>query len=184
MEETHQYQVVAWWTSGRTGIAKSRSAQNAIHFTAPAEFGGLEGRWTPEDLLLGALASCYTTTFRALAEHSRFEYADLEVEVQGIVHKADSGYRFSEIIIRPNLTISSEAGLERALLLLQKADALCLVARTLSIHQTFESRVQVTSRFQRRDRHMLPAAVNSIAWQGSAAAIERFIAPGGVKLLK
>jgi len=44
----HAYRVSAWWTSGRTDIAKSDSAPNAIHFTAPKEFGGLEGRWTPE----------------------------------------------------------------------------------------------------------------------------------------
>ena len=144
MEETHQYQVVAWWTSGRTGIAKSKSAPNAIHFTAPPEFGGLQGRWTPEELLLGAIASCYTTTFRALAESSRFEYADLEVEVQGTVHKVDSGYSFSEIVMRPNLKISSEEGRERALRLLQKAEALCLVSRALSITQTFESHVQIS----------------------------------------
>src|SRR5438445_9387091 len=82
MEGAQKYRVVAWWSSGRTGLAKSNSAPNAIHFTAPPEFGGLEGRWTPEDLLLSAVASCYTTTFRALAEYSKFEYADLEVEVE------------------------------------------------------------------------------------------------------
>src|SRR6266849_4842186 len=61
MEGAQKYRVVAWWSSGRTGLAKSNSAPNAIHFTAPPEFGGLEGRWTPEDLLLSAVASCYTT---------------------------------------------------------------------------------------------------------------------------
>jgi len=143
MADTHQYRVVAWWASARTGTAKSDSAPNAIHFTAPLQFGGVEGRWTPEDLLLSAVASCYTTTFRALAERSRFEYADLEVEALGSINRADSGYRFSEIIMRPNLTIWSEEGRERALVLLQKADALCLVSRALSVAQTFEPQVQV-----------------------------------------
>ena len=59
MENEHKYRVVAWWTSGQTGIAKSDSAPNAIHFTAPPQFGGVEGRWTPEDLLMTALASCF-----------------------------------------------------------------------------------------------------------------------------
>ena len=43
MEQTHQFRAVAWWTSGRTGITKSNSAPNAIHFTAPIAFGGMEG---------------------------------------------------------------------------------------------------------------------------------------------
>jgi hypothetical protein len=36
MENEHTYRVVAWWTSGQMGIAKSDSAPNAIHFTAPS----------------------------------------------------------------------------------------------------------------------------------------------------
>ena len=52
MENERKHHVVAWWTSGQAGIAKSDSAPNAIHFTAPPEFGGLEGRWAPEDLLM------------------------------------------------------------------------------------------------------------------------------------
>jgi len=108
MEAARKYRVVAWWSSGKTGLAKSNSAPNAIHFTAPPEFGGLEGRWTPEDLLLAAVASCYTTTFRAVADYSKLEYADLEVEVAAVISKTDSGYSFSEVAIRQNLTISCE----------------------------------------------------------------------------
>jgi peroxiredoxin-like protein len=143
METAQKYRVLAWWSSGKTGLAKADSAPNAIHFAAPPEFGGLEGRWTPEDLLLCAVASCYTTTFRALADYSKFEYADLGVEVEGTVRKTDSGYSFDEITIRPNLTICGEQEQDRALRLLQKAKAVCLVSRALSVPQTFEPRVQV-----------------------------------------
>lgn len=104
----HQFRVVAWWASGRTGLAKSGSAPNALHFTAPPAFGGLEGRWTPEDLLLCAIASCYTTTFRALAESSKFKYTDLQVEVESAISKAETGYSFGEVLIRAILTIPQE----------------------------------------------------------------------------
>jgi len=144
MENTHEYRVTAWWSSGKTGLAKSDSAPTAIHFTAPPQFGGFEGRWTPEDLLLCAVASCYTTTFRALAEYSKLEYADLGVEVTGTLRKADSGYSFDEVTIRPNLTLNAEAEQERATRLLHKAKALCLVSRALAVPQKFEPRVQVS----------------------------------------
>jgi len=143
MEDAHQFRVVAWWASGRTGIAKSSSAPNAIHFTAPPAFGGLEGRWTPEDLLLCAVASCYTTTFRTLAEYSKFEYTDLQVEVEGAIGKADTGYNFGEMLIRANLTIPQGEEQARAIKLLHKAKGLCLVSRALSVEQRFEPRVQV-----------------------------------------
>lgn len=143
MEKEHKYRVVAWWTSGQTGIAKSDSVPNAIHFTAPPQFGGLEGRWTPEDLLMTALASCLTTTFHAIASHSKFEYTDLAVEAEGTVTKTDTGYGFSEIVIRPSLTIPNEEQRERAISLLHKAKALCLVSRALAAEQHFETRVEI-----------------------------------------
>ena len=143
METANKYRVVAWWSSGRTGLAKSDSAPYAIHFTAPPEFGGLESRWTPEDLLLSALASCYTTTYRALADYARLGCADFEVEVEAGICKTDSGYSFSEIVIRPHLTIYGEEEQTRALRLLRKAKNLCLVSRALSVEQKFQPRVQV-----------------------------------------
>jgi organic hydroperoxide reductase OsmC/OhrA len=142
MEEVHRFRVVAWWASGRTGIAKSSSAPNAIHFTSPA-FGGLDGRWTPEDLLLCAVASCYTTTFQTLAEYSKFEYTDLQVEVEGDIRRADVGYNFSEILIHANLTIPQADEQARAVKLLHKAEGLCLVSRALSVKRRFEPRVLV-----------------------------------------
>lgn len=143
MEEVHRFRVVAWWASGRTGIAKSSSAPNAIHFTSPPAFGGLEGRWTPEDLLLSAVASCFTTTFRAIAEYSKFDYTDLEVEAEGIVNKVEKGYDFVEISIRPRLTILSEESRERALHLLDKTKTLCLISRALAVTPRLEPSVEI-----------------------------------------
>lgn len=142
METEHTYRVVAWWNAGKAGLAKSDSAPNAIHFAAPPQFGGLEGRWSPEDLLLSAIAGCFTTTFRALADYSKFEFKDLEIEVEGTVRKAESGYEFSAIAIRPKLTISKPDEHFRAERLLEKAKQLCLVSRALGVAQTFEPRVQ------------------------------------------
>ena len=145
METRHSYRVVAWWSSGKTGLAKTDSAPNAIHFTAPPEFGGIEGRWTPESLLLCSIAGCYTTTFRAIAEYSKFEYADLEVQVEGTIQKMESGYAFTEISIRPNLSIMDEAEQPRGLRLLHKAKTLCLVSRALSVPQEFDPHIQVNA---------------------------------------
>jgi organic hydroperoxide reductase OsmC/OhrA len=143
MENGHTYRVVAWWSSGRTGLAKSDSAPNAVHFTAPPEFGGLEGRWTPEDLLLCSLSGCFTTTFRALAEYSKLDYTDLEVEVHGTISKAESGYVFGDITIHPKVTIAKTEDEGRARRLLEKTKSLCLVSRAISVPQRMEPQVQV-----------------------------------------
>jgi organic hydroperoxide reductase OsmC/OhrA len=135
MSEEHAYRVAAWWTSGRTGLAKSDSAPNAIHFTAPTEFGGLEGRWTPEELLLAAVASCYTTTLRAIAGSASFDFTDLQVEASGTVRKAESGYSFTQIV--------SADERDRALELLKRAEKLCLVSRALGTNVKFEPQLEI-----------------------------------------
>lgn len=141
--QEHAYRVAAWWTSGRTGLAKSDSAPNAIHFTAPTEFGGLEGRWTPEELLLAAIAGCYTTTLRALAGTSDFNFTDLQVEASGTIRRAESGYSFSEIILRPNLRIGSAEERDQALDLLRRAEKMCLVARAIGTKLQFEPQLEI-----------------------------------------
>jgi len=141
MGNEHTYRVVAWWNAGKTGLARSDAAPSAIHFAAPPQFGGIEGRWSPEDLLLSALAGCFTTTFRALADYSKFHYRDLQVEVEGKLCKAVSGYEFARIIIRPTLTISNAEERPMADRLLEKAKRLCLASRALSVPQVFEPKV-------------------------------------------
>lgn len=122
-------------------MAKSDATPSAIHFTAPPQFGGLEGRWSPEDLLLSAIAACFTTTFRALADYSKFHYSDLEVEVKGTVRKVESGYQFAEIVICPAVTVLSAEDGAKADRLLEKANRLCLVSRALVLPQKFEPQV-------------------------------------------
>lgn len=143
MGDEHTYRVAAWWTSGRTGLAKSDSAPNAIHFTAPTEFGGLEGRWTPEELLLAAMAGCFTTTLRTIAGSAQFNFTDLQVEASGAIRKGDSGYSFTEIVLRPILKIGSTEERDRALDLLTRAEKLCLVSRAIGAPVRFEPQLEV-----------------------------------------
>jgi organic hydroperoxide reductase OsmC/OhrA len=103
-------------------------------------------------LLLCAIASCFTTTFRVLAEYAQWEYADLEVEATGKVDKADSGYRFSHVVLRPHLKVRTEPDRARGLDLLRKAENLCLVSRALAVDQVFEPLVELGHKARTVDR--------------------------------
>ena len=143
MAAEYTYRVSAWWTSGRTGLAKCESSPNTIHFSEAAELGGLQGRWTPEQLLLCALAGCFTTTFHDVARSAKFEYTDLEVEIEGCVRRSRAaGCAFSEILIRPRLTVNSEDQSEAGLNLLRRTKAMCLISRAITVPQTLEPTVE------------------------------------------
>ncbi len=143
MPSEYTYRVSAWWTSGRTGLAKCESSPNTIHFSEAAELGGLQGRWTPEQLLLSALAGCFTTTFHDVARGAKFEYTDLEVEIEGSVKRSrTNGCNFSEILIRPRLTVASEEQREAGLALLRRTKSLCMISRAVTVPQTLEPVVE------------------------------------------
>ena len=143
MAAEYTFRVSAWWTSGRTGLAKCESSPNTIHFSEAAELGGLPGRWTPEQLLLCALAGCFTTTFHDVAHAARFDYTDLEVEIEATVHRSrTTGCSLEEILIRPTLTVASEEQREAGLSLLRKTKAQCTISRAVSVPQTLEPCVQ------------------------------------------
>jgi organic hydroperoxide reductase OsmC/OhrA len=143
MASEYTYRVSAWWTSGRTGLAKCESSPNTIHFSEAAELGGLQGRWTPEQLLLCALAGCFTTTFHDVARGAKFDYTDLEVEIEGSVHRSRSaGCSFDEILIRPRLTVHSEDQCEAGLMLLRRTKSVCMISRAITVPQTLEPTVE------------------------------------------
>src|SRR4051812_37829150 len=143
MAAEYTYRVSAWWTSDRAGLARCESSPSTIHFSDPAELGGVQARWTPEQLLLCALASCFTTTFNEVARASRFHYTDLEIEVEGSVRRnRAAGCNFNEILIRPRLTVHSQDQCEAGLALLQRTKVLCMVSRAIAAPQTLEPAVQ------------------------------------------
>jgi organic hydroperoxide reductase OsmC/OhrA len=143
MPAEYTYRVSAWWTSGRTGLAKCESSPNTIHFSEAAELGGLQGRWTPEQLLLCALAGCFTTTFHDVARTAKFDYTDLEVEIEGSVRRSrTAGCNFNEILIRPRLTVQSEDLCEAGLNLLRRAKSVCMISRAITVPQTLEPVVE------------------------------------------
>lgn len=143
MAAEYTYRVSAWWTSGRTGLAKCESSPNTIHFSEAAELGGLQGRWTPEQLLLCALAGCFTTTFHDVARAAKFDYTDLEVEIEGSVRRTRAaGCNFNEILIRPRLTVHSEEQREPGLNLLRRTKLVCMISRAITVPQTLEPSVE------------------------------------------
>ena len=60
------------------------------------------------------------------------------------MRKVDSGYMFTEIVLRPVLKIADLEERERAMDLLNRAARLCLVSRTLDTPLSLEPKLEVT----------------------------------------
>ena len=132
METTYRYQTNAHWSAHRRGIVEAQDIPRTINFSAPVEFQGEPGLWTPEHLLVSALATCFVTTMRVIAEKSKLEMVALEASVEGVLEKAEGGFRFTKFFLRPNLTIARDDDRALAMRLLQKAEHACLISRSLN----------------------------------------------------
>jgi|SRR6266568_4356733 len=132
MDETHSYHVTAKWEAGRNGVVSSKEIHPLIHFSAPPEFKGECGLWTPEHFLLAAVASCFIVTFYAMAAASKIEFVSLQLHVQGTLGKVGGKLRFTEIVLQPTLMIAYNDELERAKRVLEKTHEGCMIARSLA----------------------------------------------------
>jgi peroxiredoxin-like protein len=143
METVHSYRVSASSTITRSGVAEVNGVEPSISFSAPPDFGGVAGHWTPEHLFVIAVASCYVSTFSGIADISHFEFVSLSLKAEGILQKKEGILQFSRIILRPVLKIAREEGRERALRLLEKADKSCLVARSIKCSLDLKPEIKI-----------------------------------------
>jgi peroxiredoxin-like protein len=131
MESIHEYRVEALGAGGRNGVVHAEGVLPAISFSPPPEFLGETGRWTPEHFLVAAVASCFVSTFEGMAQNSHFDFGSLRLSAEGVLANENGGWRFTEIRLRPVVTVQKEENHDRAVRLLEKAEKSCLIARSL-----------------------------------------------------
>jgi len=141
MVTSHKYLVTATWGGGRRGEVAAVDIRPPIHFSTPPEFKGDPGYWTPEHLLLAAVASCYVATFYALAE-SKLGFLGLEILVEGMLGKTEGRLQFTSIMLKPIVKIARQEDGELASRLLTRAEEGCLIARSLACPVQLEPLVQ------------------------------------------
>jgi len=145
MPEEHAYKLTLNWDKGRIGTFKSDELEETIKVATPPEFpGGVEGIWSPEHLYIASVSSCFMTSFLAVAEYSKLEFESLSIESEGILSKTDGKYVMSKIILRPILVINDENQESKAYRLLEKADEICLITRSIKTEVVTEPEVEIS----------------------------------------
>jgi peroxiredoxin-like protein len=106
----------------------------------PVEFDGPGDEWSPETLLVGAVATCFSLSFRAIAAASKFEWESLRCNVSGTVDRVERTVRFTEIEIDARLEVRGDT--EKGKRLLEKAKQSCLVTNSLVSEVRLHTEVQ------------------------------------------
>lgn len=130
LQDTYLYLLDLHWTGRRSGELKVEGAP-PVAFSAPPEFSGEPGMWTPELLLVAATSSCLMTTFLAIAERSHLKVLSYRCRAFGKLEKVPGeGYRFTEISLAPEISIAAE-DVEKTLRVLEKAEKNCFISNSL-----------------------------------------------------
>jgi peroxiredoxin-like protein len=136
----HHYQVKATGHSSDSVTLSSESLAD-IQSAPPAEFDGPGDQWSPETLLLAAVADCFILSFRAVAAASNFEFTSLDCVTQGTLDRVDRVTRFTDIINTVTLTMPADGSDTLAHRLLEKAEEVCLVSNSLSANVQLVAKV-------------------------------------------
>jgi organic hydroperoxide reductase OsmC/OhrA len=144
MARTHSYEVSVTWTGNRgTGTSGYRDYDRAHEVSAdgPAAiaassdpaFRGDAGRWNPELELTAALAQCHMLWFLHLCADAGVIVTSYGDEARGsMAEDADGGGRFTEVLLRPRVTVASASMIEAATALHAEANRKCFIANSVT----------------------------------------------------
>lgn len=136
----HRYQVGA--SAAPDGHVRLSSAGIPDLSTAPpAEFDGPGDAWSPETLLVGAVADCFVLSFRAVAGASKMPWNTLEVTVEGELDRVEKVTQFVAMRIHARLQVPPDVGADRAERLLQRAETACLISNSLKASITLTTEI-------------------------------------------
>jgi organic hydroperoxide reductase OsmC/OhrA len=127
---------------GRRSVA-SVHGKDDLEVAAPPEFkGGVEGVWSPEDLFVGSVATCYAVTLAAIAERRDVPLRTLDVGATGrVARRADGRFGFTEVVL--DAILSTDPGREKeAARAAEAAERGCLVSVSLDLPVRLELEVR------------------------------------------
>lgn len=140
-ELPHKYAVTA--TGQAEGGVKLRTDGVApLDSLPPAQFGGPGDHWSPETLLVAAVADCFVLTFRAIARASNLTWTSLNCEVEGTLDRVERISQFTAFKVKATLRLPPDTSEERARRILEKTEQACLVTNSLKAASQLSATVE------------------------------------------
>lgn len=137
----HRYVVTAV-PEAACEVHLAASGVSDLHTAAPSEFDGPGDRWSPETLLVGAVADCVAITFRGVARASQLPWTAMTCAAAGTLDRVEGTLRFTVIDLDVRVTVpegTSEALVHRVL---DKVKRSCLITNSLNAAVRLRTRIE------------------------------------------
>lgn len=152
----HKYHVNVEWIGNRgTGTTGYRAygrdhtirsgEKPEISGSSDPAFLGDARRWNPEDLLVASASACHKLWYLHLCSDAGIAVLAYVDNAEGTMHDDARGGRFSEIVLRPRVTIRAGDDAEKAARLHHAAHEQCYVANSVNFPIRCEAVIETAS---------------------------------------
>lgn len=129
----HHFYLKASWDGGRNGQGTIEAGNLKQTISIPKEMDGPGVGTNPDEMLIGAAATCYLITLAAMIERGNMPVRELSLETEGIVH-VDKKFTFEAIIHRPKLILeegTTDEELKKIERAVELAEKNCMISNAL-----------------------------------------------------
>jgi len=130
----HHFHLKADWPGLRNDIGTIDAGNLKTKISIPPEMDGPGIGTNPDEMLLGAAATCYIITLAAMMERSKLEKVALTMESVGVVDVTNGVITYKKIIHKPQIVLKQDATEKDEALaykLAEKAETSCMISRAI-----------------------------------------------------
>ena len=125
--ETNKRRAIVKWDKEKEVFLCS-FGKNTIEIAESAECKKGEGTWTSEELFVASIEGFLKNAFIDQAKKNNFDFLNYTSMATGMITRSKGKLAFSEIKIRPRITVSSNRQIEKAIELIELAEKDCFKA--------------------------------------------------------
>ncbi|AIQ53391.1 OsmC family protein [Paenibacillus sp. FSL R7-0331] len=138
----HPFHLKAVWNGGRNSEGHIDAGGLKTVISIPEEMGGPGTGTNPDEMLLGAAATCYLITLAAMLERSEITPESLTLESEATVDVTNNVFTYERITHKPRIVLRADvSGAERlkAERLAYKAEESCMISRAVAGNVAIET---------------------------------------------
>ncbi len=140
MDKKHHYTLTVKWTGSKAEGTSSYTAYERSHSiisegkteifcSSDPAFRGDKTKYNPEELFLASLSSCHMLWYLHLCAINGVVVIEYSDNPEGFMTEtANGGGHFTDVILRPLVTVTKESMVDKANELHEKANELCFIA--------------------------------------------------------
>jgi peroxiredoxin-like protein len=142
----HHFLLKANWPGLRNDVGEIEAKNLKTKVSIPPEMDGPGIGTNPDEMMLGAAATCYIITLAAMMQRSGLEKENLTMESEAIVDVTDGIFTYKKIIHRPHIVLKQDASEREIALanrLAKKAETACMISRAIQGNVEMELHIKV-----------------------------------------